>query len=148
MECRYEQKVRRGRSKGRGIRARGSLMIWYVSLDEQINKDFHRSCRKTFPHCWNSRLREDYAYHDRLLSFNEAKCALVAWSQAYLPGIRPVGAGKTTERVGINRGFDGSFSQRCIAAFEISSQFELAKDHPYGGYILQGRGLNCICYID
>ena len=63
-------------------------MIGYLSVQEQVQKDFHRARRKASLRRWRNRLRRDCA-HARLLSFDETKGALVRWSQAYR-GIWPV----------------------------------------------------------
>jgi hypothetical protein len=83
-------------------------MIGYISVDEQVDKDFHRALRIACLHRWKSRLRRDFT-HDRLLSYEQAKGALARWSQAYLPGIRPVEVEKITGSVGRHRDFDESF---------------------------------------
>ncbi len=85
-------------------------MIGYVSVDEQVDKDFHRALLKASLHRWKDRLRRDFA-HEHLLSFEEAKGALVQWTQAYR-GTRPVDVEKITGSVGRYRDFDGSFLPR------------------------------------
>ncbi len=82
-------------------------MIGYVSVDEQVDKDFQRARRKASLRRWRNRLLRDCA-HERLISFEEAKGALVQWSQAYR-GIWPVEVEKITGSVGRCRDFDGSF---------------------------------------
>ena len=82
-------------------------MISYVSVEEQVDKDFHRALLKASLHRWKGRLRRDLA-HDRLRSFDEAKSALVRSSQAYR-GMRTVEVEKITGSVGRYKDFDGSF---------------------------------------
>ena len=82
-------------------------MIGYISVDEQVGKDFHRALQFACLHRWKSRLRRTFT-HDRLLSYEQAKGALSRWSQAYLPGIRPVEVEKITGSVGRHRDFDES----------------------------------------
>jgi hypothetical protein len=82
-------------------------MIGYVSVEEQVDKDFHRALLKACLRRWKGRLRR-HSTHDRLLSFDEAKGALARWSQAYR-GIWPVEVEKIRGSVGRYRDFDGSF---------------------------------------
>jgi hypothetical protein len=83
-------------------------MIGLISVDEQVDKDFHRALLKASLRRWKSRLRRNPA-HGHLLSFDEAKGALEGWSQANLPGIRTVEVEKIAGSVGRCRDFDGSF---------------------------------------
>jgi hypothetical protein len=85
-------------------------LIGYVSVEEQVDKDFHRARRKASLRRWRDRLRRDSA-HERLLSFDEAKGAQVQWSQAYR-GMRTVEVEKIAGSVGRYRDFDGSFLPR------------------------------------
>ena len=57
-------------------------MSGLIGVEEQVDKDFHRALLKASLHRWRDRLRRDSA-HERLLSFDEARGALVRWSQAY-----------------------------------------------------------------
>src|SRR5215210_3519722 len=82
-------------------------MIGYVDVQEQIDKDFHRALLKGSLHRWKDWLRRD-TQHERLLSFDEAKSALVRSSQAYR-GMRVVEVEKITGSVGRYKDFDGSF---------------------------------------
>ena len=82
-------------------------MIGYVSVEEQVDADFHRAHLKASLHRWRDRLRRDSA-RDSLLSFDEAKGALTQWSQAYR-GMRTVEVEKITGSVGRYRDFDKSF---------------------------------------
>ena len=82
-------------------------MIGYVSVDEQVDKDFDRALLKASLRRWKDRLRRDSA-PERLLSFEEAKGALKRWSQTYR-GTQPVEVEKITGSVGRWRDFDGSF---------------------------------------
>jgi hypothetical protein len=82
-------------------------MIGYVSVEEQVDKDFHSARRKAFLRHWRNRLRKD-STHDRLLPFDEAKNTLERWGQAYR-GIRPVEVEKIRGSVGRYRDFDGTF---------------------------------------
>ena len=82
-------------------------MIGYVGVEEQVDKDFHRALRKASLRRWKTRLRRERA-HDRLLSFEEAKGALVRWTQGYL-GMRTVEVEQITGSVGKYRDFDHSF---------------------------------------
>jgi hypothetical protein len=83
-------------------------MIGYIGVEEQVDKDFHRALLRASLRRWRNQLRRDSA-HDCLLSFDEAKGTLTRWSQAYLPGIRPVEVEKITGSVGRYRDFDESF---------------------------------------
>src|SRR5215207_6117623 len=91
-------------------------MIGYVSVDVQVDKDFHRALLKASLHRLRNRLRRDCA-HERLLSFDEAKGALVSWTQAYR-GMRTVEVEKITGSVGRCRDFDGSFLPRKVSMSE------------------------------
>jgi hypothetical protein len=82
-------------------------MIGYVSVDEQVDADFHRARRRAVLRHWRNRLRRDSA-RDSLLSFDEAKGALTQWSQSYR-GMRTVDVDKISGSVGRYRDFDGSF---------------------------------------
>ena len=53
-----------------------------IGVEEQVDKDFHRALLKASLHRWRDRLRGDSA-HEHLISFEEAKGALVRWSQVY-----------------------------------------------------------------
>lgn len=57
-------------------------MTGYISVDEQVDKDFHRAVLKASMRRWRNRLRKDPA-RDRLLSFEEGKDALARSSQVY-----------------------------------------------------------------
>ena len=82
-------------------------MIGYVSVDEQVDKDFDRALLMASLHRWKARLRRDSA-HERLLSFEEAKGAVAQWTQAYR-GMRSVEVEMITGSVGRCQDFDGSF---------------------------------------
>jgi hypothetical protein len=82
-------------------------MIGYVSVQEQVQHDFHRARRKASLRRLKNRLGRDSA-HEHLLSFEEAKDALTRWTQAY-QGMRIVEVNKITGSVGRWRDFDGSF---------------------------------------
>lgn len=82
-------------------------MIGYVEVQEQIDKDFHRALLKASLHRWKDWLRRDNQ-HERLLSFDKAKSALVRSSQAYR-GMRTVEVEKITGSVGRCKDFDASF---------------------------------------
>lgn len=82
-------------------------MIGYVDVSEQVDKDFHRALRKASLHRWKEKLRID-SYHEGLLSFDEAKSALVHSSQAYR-GMRVVEVEKIIGSVGRYKDFDSSF---------------------------------------
>jgi hypothetical protein len=82
-------------------------MIGLMSVEEQVDKDFHRALLKSSLHRWKERLRRDKA-HEHLISFEEAKGALVQWSQVYR-GMKTVEVEKITGSVGRHRDFDGSF---------------------------------------
>lgn len=91
-------------------------MIGYVDVQEQVDKDFHRALLRASLHRWKSWTHRNRT-NERLLSFDDAKGALVGWSQAYLPGVRPVEVEKIVGSVGRWRDFDGSFlpHEKCIA---------------------------------
>src|SRR3712207_1560475 len=82
-------------------------MIGYISVQEQVEKDFHRARRKASLRRWKNRLRRDCA-NERLLSFEEAKGALERWSQSYR-GMSTVEVEQIKGSVGRYRDFDGSF---------------------------------------
>jgi hypothetical protein len=82
-------------------------MSGLIGVEEQVDKDFHRALLKASLHRWRDRLRR-VSGHDRLLSFDEAKGALVHWSQVYR-GMKIVEVEKITGSVGRCRDFDGSF---------------------------------------
>jgi hypothetical protein len=82
-------------------------MSGLIGVEEQVEKDFHRALLKASLHRWRDRWRRDSA-HERLLSFEEAKGALVHWSQAYR-GMKTVEVEKITGSVGRSRDFDESF---------------------------------------
>jgi hypothetical protein len=82
-------------------------MSGLIGVEEQVDKDFHRALLKASLHRWRDRLRRDSA-HERLLSFDEARGALVRWSQAYR-GMKTVEVEKIAGSVGRCRDFDESF---------------------------------------
>jgi hypothetical protein len=82
-------------------------MIGYVTVEEQVDKDFYRALTKASLRRWKGRLLRKCT-RESLLSFDEAKDALVGWSQAYR-GIRTVEVEKITGSVGRYRDFDESF---------------------------------------
>src|SRR5215211_3855202 len=82
-------------------------MIGLTSIEEQVDRDFHRALLKASLRRWRNRLRGNPA-HNRLLSFDEAKGALARWSHVY-QGVRPVEVEKIMGSVGRYRDFDGSF---------------------------------------
>ena len=82
-------------------------MIGYVGVDEQVDKDFHRARRRALLHRLRGWLRRDAA-RERLPSFDEAKGALVRWSQSYR-GMRTVDVEKITGSVGRCKDFDDAF---------------------------------------
>jgi hypothetical protein len=82
-------------------------MIGYVEVQEQVDKDFHRALLKASLHRWKGRLHGN-CDHERLFSFDEAKCNLARWSQAYR-GMRTVEVEKITWSVGRYRDFDRFF---------------------------------------
>jgi hypothetical protein len=86
-------------------------MIGYVGVDEQVDKDFHRALLKVSVRGMWNRVRRRSG-HERLLTFEEAKDNLAGWSQARLPGIRPVEVEKIAGSVGRYKDFDGDFLPR------------------------------------
>jgi hypothetical protein len=86
-------------------------MSGYVGVREQVDKDFHRALLKASLRGMRNRMRSRSG-HEHLLAFEEAKGALEIWSQACLPGIRPVEVEKIVGSVGRSRDFDGSFLPR------------------------------------
>ena len=82
-------------------------MVGYVSVEEQVDKDFHRALLKASLHRLRDRLRRGSA-RNRLLSFEEAKGTLTRRSQVYR-GMRTVEAENITGSVGRYRDFDESF---------------------------------------
>jgi hypothetical protein len=82
-------------------------MIGLISVEEQLDKDFHRALLKASLHRWKDRLRKDLV-NERLLSFDEAKSALAQWNQVYR-GMRVVEVEKITGSVGRYKDFDESF---------------------------------------
>jgi hypothetical protein len=83
-------------------------MIGYVTVQEQVQNDFHRARRKASLRRWRNRLRNRDCAHERLLSFEEAKGDLAQWTQAYR-GMRVVEVEKIRGSVGRYRDFDSSF---------------------------------------
>jgi hypothetical protein len=82
-------------------------MIGYVSVDEQVDKDFHRALFRASLHRWRDLvLRRAARAH--VLSFEEARSALTRWSQVYR-GMRTVEVEKIVGSVGRSRDFDESF---------------------------------------
>ncbi len=84
------------------------MIVGYVDVQEQVDKDFHRALLKATLHRLRDWLQRRNATHLRLLSFEEAKGALVGWSQAYR-GVRTVKVEKIRGSVGRDRDFDASF---------------------------------------
>ncbi len=82
-------------------------MVGYVSVEEQVDKDFQRALLKASLHRLRNRLRRDSA-RERLLSFEEAKGRLARRSQVYR-GMRTIEVEKITGSVGRYRDFDASF---------------------------------------
>ena len=99
-------------------------MIGYVRVEEQVEKDFDRALLKASLRRWKDRLLRDSA-HNRLLSFDEAKGALVQWTQAY-QGMRIVEVEKITGSVGRYRDFDGSFLPVKVSMGERWSRIDRA----------------------
>jgi hypothetical protein len=86
-------------------------VIGYISAEEKVDKDFHRALLKVSLHSmWNKMRRRSGQEH--LVAFEKAKGALENWSQACLPGIRPVEVEKITGSVGRYKDFDGDFLPR------------------------------------
>ena len=83
-------------------------MIGYVRVDEQVEKDFDRALLKASLHRLRNHLRRRDGAYGRLPSFDEAKGALVQWTQAY-QGMRIVDVEKIRGSVGRYEDFDGSF---------------------------------------
>jgi hypothetical protein len=86
-------------------------VIGYVSVEEQVDKDFHRALLLASLHGMWNRIRRKSGL-DHLLAFEEAKNALAGWSQSCLPGIRPVEVEKIVGSVGRWWDFDGNFLPR------------------------------------
>jgi hypothetical protein len=82
-------------------------MNGYVGVREQVEKDFHRALLKASLHRWKEKLRR-HCDHEHLLSFEEAKSALLRSSQAYR-GMRVVEVNKIKGSVGRYRDFDRDF---------------------------------------
>jgi hypothetical protein len=86
-------------------------MTGYVDVGDQVDRDFHHAHLKaSLREMWNWMRRKSGP--ERLLAFGEAKDALTGWSQACLPGIRPVEVEKVVGSVGRWRDFDGEFLPR------------------------------------
>jgi hypothetical protein len=81
-------------------------MIGNISVEEQVDKDFHRARRKASLRRLRNRWRG--CDNERLLSFEEAKGALTRWTQAYR-GMKIVEVNMITGSVGRYQDFDGSF---------------------------------------
>ena len=82
-------------------------MIRYMSLEEQVEKDFERVRRRAFVRWLGSRLRSDLA-SGSLPSFEEARRVLGGFIQVPR-GIRTVPVEKIVGSVGRHRDFDRSF---------------------------------------
>jgi hypothetical protein len=83
-------------------------MIGYVSVDEQVEKDFDRALLKAALHRLRNHLRRRDGAHGRLPSFEEAKSTLAQWTQAY-QGMRIVEVEKIKGSVGRYEDFDDTF---------------------------------------
>jgi hypothetical protein len=83
-------------------------MIGYVSVEEQVEKDFDRALLKASLHRLRNHMRRRDCTHGRLLSFDEAKGALTQWTQSYR-GMRTVEINQIRGSVGRYEDFDGSF---------------------------------------
>ena len=101
-------------------------MTGYVGVREQVDKDFHRALLKASLRRWKERLhRRSDTHHECLLSFEEAKSALVRTSQAYR-GMRTVEVEKIAGSVGRYKDFDGSFLPRKSSMGERWSRVDSA----------------------
>jgi hypothetical protein len=99
-------------------------MTGYVGVGEQVDKDFHRALLKASLHRWKDRLLRD-SDHEHLRSFEEAKSALMRWSQAYR-GMRTVEVDKIAGSVGRYKDFDRSFLPRKMSMGERWSRVDSA----------------------
>ncbi len=82
-------------------------MVRYLNLEEQIDKDFTHARRRALLRRMRARLRKDLPCN-RLLSFDEVKGSLGAFSQVYL-GVRVVPVKKIVGSVNRYRDFDRAF---------------------------------------
>jgi hypothetical protein len=82
-------------------------MVRYASIEEQVDKDFERACRRAFLRRVIARLRNEGG-SGRLFSFEEARKSLGAYGKVYL-GMRVVPVEKIVGSVGRHRDFDRSF---------------------------------------
>ncbi|MDQ5811838.1 MAG: hypothetical protein M3358_14090, partial [Actinomycetota bacterium] len=82
-------------------------MIRYMSIEEQVDKDFERVRRRALLRRMRAWLREDVC-SDFLPSFEEARRVLGGFIQVPR-GIRAVPVAKIVGSVGRTRDFDGAF---------------------------------------
>ena len=85
-------------------------MIGYISVEEQVDKDFRRALLKASLHRLRGRLHRDPG-REYLLSFEEVKGTLVRWSQVYR-GMRIVEVETIKGSLGRCHDFDWSFLPR------------------------------------
>jgi len=83
------------------------LVVGYISLEEQVNKDFGLARRKALLRRMGARLRRA-ASSDRLLCFDEVRTILGAMGRLYR-GRRTVPLGKIAGSVGRCSDFDRAF---------------------------------------
>ena len=83
------------------------MVIRYINLEEQTDKDFRRARRRASLRRMKARVRKDLA-SNRLLSFDEVKGSLGAFNQVYL-GMRVVPVEKIVGSVNRYRDFDRTF---------------------------------------
>jgi hypothetical protein len=86
---------------------RFTLVVDFMDLNEQADRDFTRARRRAFLRRIGAYLRNDPA-SNQLLSFEEVKGALGAVEQVYL-GMRTVPLSKIVGSVGRHRDFDRAF---------------------------------------
>ena len=82
-------------------------MVRYMNLEEQVDRDFTHARRRALLRRIKARLRKDLACN-QLLSFDEVKGSLGAFSKVYL-GMRVVPVEKIVGSVNRYRDFDRTF---------------------------------------
>ena len=83
------------------------MIVRYMNLEEQIDMDFRRARLRASLRRMKARVRKDLA-SNQLLSFDEVKGSLGAFSQVYL-GVRVVPVEKIVGSVNRYRDFDRTF---------------------------------------
>ena len=106
-------------------------MVDYMSLEEQVDKDFERARRRAFIGRWMARLRRD-PRGSGMLAFDEVRRSTRADNRFYR-GKRIVEVSKIVGSVGRRREFDGRFMPTKASAYKwkrVDRAFRRAVDLP------------------